>query len=524
MKRILYIVLATLCWGCELDYLPPTEITEEMLVENVTDVEKAFIEAYTKLEGTVTNILNCDYALGDDFVPNEDMGGGSVKEIFEHKASAMYTSNTVEHMYADLYAAIAKCNLCLEQLEQVSSTDTVSCNQLKGEALALRALCHHLLVSYFARPYWDEPAKQPGVVLRTQFALNELPRATVEQVYAQIERDLLAARRLMTKTENAPERFTSNAASALLSRVYLHMGRWDDVVTVASDLIDQVALPEDLSEDCGELFTISALTEGFIPPFYSVNFECLPSEALMNVYDETDYRYAFFEGGGVSEELMQDIEDIKSADWSSIDDLGDTYIGWVLGDRNFELAFGDVIWEEVAPENRNAVIAECLDKLLEKLGTSPLKEFVKFANRDTDGWKVLRRVEVYLNRAEAYWEKHEYALAKADLMTVMEHGGFEESMEYMMLSYSMVPDEELIDYILTERRREFALEGFRSVDLLRRGLPLRRYYAETPDMTDEPVLDMSADDPLRILPIPKKEMRLNGNVVQNEGYSNDRSF
>lgn len=88
----------------------------------------------------------------------------------------------------------------------------------------------------------------------------------------------------------------------------------------------------------------------------------------------------------------------------------------------------------------------------------------------------------------------------------------------------MVSNEELIDYILRERRREFALEGFRSMDLLRRGMPLVRYYGTTPAMTVEPQLNMKADDPLRILPIPKKEMRLNSSVVQNEGYSGDRSF
>lgn len=528
MKRIIYIIIAMLCWGCELDYLPPTEITEESLVEDVKDVEKAFVEAYTKLAGTMTNILNCDYAMGDDFVPNADMGKGSVGEIFNHQTSSMYTSETVEQLYAGLYEMIAKCNICLQQLDQVPVTDTVHCRQLKGEALALRALGHHLLLSYFARPYRDRPAENPGVVLRTAFALNEPPRATVAQVYEQIEKDLLAAREALAGAEHAPERFTADAASALLCRIYLHMGRWDDAVNIATGLIDTKGLPADLSVDCAELFTVSARTENFIPPFYSAHYECLPTEALVELYDGTDYRSDFFEGGGsIDEDLLWYIDMLKDMDWTDCADLENSLIAEMLGEFSgnlFEKAFAEVDWNEVEPARRNDVVSECLDKLLEGMVEDPLVKFKKFDNRDTDGWKVLRMVEVYLNRAEALWEKKEYALAKADLMTVMEHQGLEETMDYMFLSRGFVSDEELIDYILNERRREFALEGFRGVDLLRRGLPLRRYYGETPALTDEPVVDLPADDPLRILPIPKKEMRLNANIVQNEGYSSDRSF
>lgn len=288
-------------------------------------------------------------------------------------------------------------------------------------------------------------------------------------------------------------------------------------------MIDKLGLP-DLSVDCGELFTVSADCAGFTPPFYNARYECLPTDALIGEYEGMDYRKDFFVGGGASAELIANINTVKEIDWSDADNLEDTFIAYMIGNDNFNKAFANVVWEQVAPENRNAVIADCLDRLVEQLNANPVVEFKKFDTRDAKGLKMLRMVEAYLNRAEAYWEKDLYGLAKADLMTVMEQGGLNFGMEYMMLMYDMVSNEELIDYILRERRREFALEGFRSMDLLRRGMPLVRYYGTTPAMTVEPQLNMKADDPLRILPIPKKEMRLNVNVVQNTGYSGDRSF
>lgn len=524
MKRIVYIILAVVCWGCELDYLPPTEITEEKLVENLKDVEKAFMEAYVHLVDIAAELPNFDYAMGDDFVPNEEMGNGTVSEVFNHNASSMYASQSLEYFYTDVYEMIGRCNLCLNQLNQVPATDTVFRNQLRGEALALRALGHHVLVSRFARPYRDQPAVNAGVVLRTEFALTELPRATVAKVYEQIVRDLKDACRDMTVNGGKPERFTADAASLLLSRVYLFMQDWDEVIGITSGLIDKLGLPADLTVDCGELFTVSADCAGFTPPFYNVRYECLPTEALMGVYEGLDYRKGFYEGGGASASLVENINTVKEIDWSDASNLENTFIAYMIGSDNFEKAFANVVWEEVAPENRNAVIADRLDWLVEQLNANPVVEFKKFATRDAKGLKMLRMVEAYLNRAEAYWENGEYSLAKTDLMTVMEHEGLNYGMDYMMLMYNVVSDEELIDYILRERRREFALEGFRSMDLLRRGMPLVRYYGTTPAMTVEPQLNMKADDPLRILPIPKKEMRLNASVVQNEGYSGDRSF
>lgn len=524
MKRIVLIILAVVCWGCELDYLPPTEITEEKLVESLTDVEKAFMEAYVKLVDVAAAIPNFDYAMGDDFVPNEDMGNGTVSEVFNHNASSMYTSQSLEYFYTNVYEMIGRCNLCLDQLTQVPAPDTVFRNQLRGEALALRALGHLVLVSRFARPYSDQPEKNPGVVLRTEFALTELPRATVARVYGQIVQDLKDACRDMAENAGKPERFTADAAALLLSRVHLFMQDWDEVIGITTGLIDKLGLPDDLSVDCGELFAVSADCAGFTPPFYDVRFECLPTEALIGVYEGTDYRKGFYVGGGASAGLIANINTVKDIDWSSTENLENTFIAYMIGNDNFEKAFANVVWEQVAPENRNAVIADCLDRLVEELNANPVVQFKKFDTRDAKGLKMLRMVEAYLNRAEAYWENGEYGLAKADLMMVMEHEGLNFGMEYMMLMYDMVSNEELIDYILRERRREFALEGFRSVDLLRRGLPLMRYYGTTPALTGEPQLNMTADDPLRILPMPKKEMRLNANVVQNAGYSGDRSF
>ena len=130
-------------------------------------------------------------------------------------------------------------------------------------------------------------------------------------------------------------------------------------------------------------------------------------------------------------------------------------------------------------------------------------------------YKALRIAEVYLNRAEAYCELGEYGLARADLLEVASRSGADVS--YI----DELTGDELLNEILQERRREFVGEGYRAMDLLRKGLPVVRYYNEDDFLTDEPVQTIAADHFSRILPIPHMECYLNTLIDQNPGYPRD---
>src|SRR5690606_16363504 len=94
-------------------------------------------------------------------------------------------------------------------------------NNLKGQALFLRAFCYFDLVKYFGGvPLHLMPAKD----LETA----SLPRATAQEIYAQIQADATAAADLLpNKAEQEAGRATSGAALTLLGDVFLNLEEWD---------------------------------------------------------------------------------------------------------------------------------------------------------------------------------------------------------------------------------------------------------------------------------------------------------
>ena len=130
-------------------------------------------------------------------------------------------------------------------------------------------------------------------------------------------------------------------------------------------------------------------------------------------------------------------------------------------------------------------------------------------------YKALRIAEVYLNRAEAYCELGEDLLAREDLKAVV--GNYGGDVSYI----DKLSGEALMNEILMERAREFVCEGYRALDLLRKGLPVERYYTEEDPDTEEPQQIISIDDFTRILPIPHQECYLNTLIEQNPGYPRD---
>ena len=93
----------------------------------------------------------------------------------------------------------------------------------------VRALCYYYLVNL----YGEVP-----LALGTNADVNAmLFRASINEVYKQIEADLIAASQALTdvKENTAP---TSYAAQSLLARVYLHLKNWAKAEELSSAVIN----------------------------------------------------------------------------------------------------------------------------------------------------------------------------------------------------------------------------------------------------------------------------------------------
>src|SRR5690606_35836500 len=119
------------------------------------------------------------------------------------------TDGTVGGLWRNAYSTLTRVNFLIET---INALDTESANlhqATKGESLVFRAIIYYNLVTRWG-----------GVPILTEQTYDVVPRATEEQVWAQIEADLLEAERLLGNFSN---RFyvSKQAAQALLARTYL---------------------------------------------------------------------------------------------------------------------------------------------------------------------------------------------------------------------------------------------------------------------------------------------------------------
>jgi len=158
--------------------------------------------------------------------------------------------------WIDSYRAINIVNNVLANLDLIS-TDPANDERrrVEGEARFIRGILYFQLVSFYALPWVPAtPNAQMGVPLvldpvQTYEDIRFPARATVAQVYTQIENDLIAARNLFIP-HGAPPTWplpraganrglaTTTNTSAFLVRVYMSQHRWADAANEATRVIN----------------------------------------------------------------------------------------------------------------------------------------------------------------------------------------------------------------------------------------------------------------------------------------------
>jgi hypothetical protein len=150
------------------------------------------------------------------------------------------------------YSAIYRANVVIDAVDKKLFPQENLYNNLKGEALFIRAIVHFELVRLFAQPYSNASGANPGIPIRTialtpKEAQLNTPRNTVAEVYSQIILDLKTAASLISNSNSG--RATKGAANALLSRVYFSMNDFTNAALYADNVInsgiDSLGSPSD---------------------------------------------------------------------------------------------------------------------------------------------------------------------------------------------------------------------------------------------------------------------------------------
>jgi len=397
-----------------------------------------------------------------------------------NQALALYYQNALTSLnigggfWENTYKRLYVVNAALEGLGSSSGLAPLVKQHLMGEAYFMRAFYYFYLVNL----YGDVP-----LVLSTDYKVNALIRRTAKtQVYDQIVTDLKAAQSLLGNgflkgdgiTDYAPgseERVRPNkwAATALLARTYLFMGRWSDAEEAATLVLSnqiqfQLESPEKvfLKNNREAIWQLQPTTNGFNT-----------QEAQIFVIPTGGPSY----GNPVylSSELLKDFE---------------------TGDQRKDSWIGSV--------NVNSTIYYYPYKYKIKRSSTTDAPVTEYST-------VMRLAEVYLIRAECRARLGELSGAISDVDQIRSRAG----LPLVKNTNPNIGQEDLVALILKEKRIEFFTEwGHRWFDLKRTGKVDEVMEKVTPKKSN----GGSWKSYQQYYPVKSYEIQSNPNLTQTVGY------
>ena len=231
---LITILLSIGLTSCEEDFLdrkPSNMVSEEIITSNATTIEVAINGTYRTLASQLFDALFIPAILeinsGDALICQANNYRWFV-DNYQHNIQS--TSGYAGNIWIRAYRVIDNANVVLSGIDNVQG-DQSTLDNLKGEALTLRAYSYMRLANLFQAETYSANHQALCVPLRVlPYDAAEDPglaRATNEQVYQQIEQDLLDAVELLSNM-NRTGRFSKRAAQGLLARLYLEMEQWQD--------------------------------------------------------------------------------------------------------------------------------------------------------------------------------------------------------------------------------------------------------------------------------------------------------
>ena len=231
MKQIrnIFIALgiscAVSCGNGWLDLEPSTAINTDEAVKTLKEVEFTMNGIY--------DIMRSSDLYSGRMMYYGDVTGDDMQAVSSSKRTGNYyrfsftRDNGPSSHWAGLYEIIQNTNLILGRVDgiRISDDEAEWRDNLKGEALAIRALALFDLTRFFGMPYAKDGGASLGVPIVTTLSdIDDKPeRATVASCYGSFIADLNEAVQLLSP-EFSKGRMNRWAAMSLLARAYLYKG------------------------------------------------------------------------------------------------------------------------------------------------------------------------------------------------------------------------------------------------------------------------------------------------------------
>jgi len=367
---------------------------------------------------------------------------------------------SINKAWKEMYEDIAITNYIIEQIDDADGTQE-EIEYIKGEAYFVRAHSYFNLLNLYGQPFNDETADADlGVPLRTDIAVEQVYyRNTVRECYNQIEEDL-------------------TLATDLIANSGIEKSKWHPDANTCNLLMSRVKLYQEKWDETIE-YASKVIENGSLSRMNASNV--FVSE------DNAEILYSFFT-------------------------LNPILTGTTPGSSGYS----------VNPELYNLYQDEDTRKeaffTITTVGTDSYYFTTKYSSEFTElGYGNYRVSEAYLNRAEAYAQLGQTTEAINDVAALLER-------RYSDTSVIDYPEEQqdVLDFVLTERRKELCFEDHHRWFDLRR-MENRPEIKHVFTLVNSSALKygvetftLLSNDPNYTLPIPLQERENNPLIRNNE--------
>ena len=490
-KILLIIGLLITSFSCTEEFLenpPPTTVTDQTYPENANDALLVTNAAYHNLRNwwymggyPLVNIMSDDQTKGSEDGSNPDL---QQFEEFTFTASHQY----ILAWYQTLYETIKYTNVVVNKVPDIQMDPDLK-ERYIAEAKFIRAYTYFNLVRLFGAV--------PKVT--TVYPDRFIPWTPVEEIYEDIIiPDLMdGVEVLPLKSEYDPEdigRVTKGAAKALLARVYLYRGDFENTEKYALEVINsgQYSLnssfknvfADDNNHGTGSVFELGAL------PIGNLRLGGNQYGNTQGVRGTPNWGWGF---GRPSWDILTSFETGDPRRDASVIFLGEVVGGTVIegNDNTTDTTYND---------QGEIVEIECYNQKVSMNGSEDVQDNFGY-NR-----KIIRYADVLLMAAEALNENGKPSEALTYLNMVRERA--RDGNNSVLPDITETDKQQLRQIIWKERRFELAFENLRYFDLQRQ------------DRMDEVLGPLGfTEGKNELLPIPQQEIDLTeGKMSQNPNW------
>ena len=492
-------MLVSLLISCKkwVDYNPREDfrITELDYLKSESDYRTMAVSTYTPMQWMATYMV----MIGDIASDNSVSGGENASDVLSFQQIDDYTHTPINanltEVWQAAYEGINRCNYLFQYREANPAGERIvfaGKDAMYAEVAFLRAFYYFSLVKMFG----DVPL---FVDRRLSLAdSKKLSRTEKSKVYEQVENDLKNAIKDLPAIQQQKGRITKYAAQALLGKVYLYQGKYNDAVTALQPVVADSSL--------------FPLVANFKSIFLSSG-ENGPESVFEIQYSNTS---PYYNWGGVTRGQgnlavqMCGIRGLNGTDampyasgWSFNLPTQNLSSAYTAGDQRKEATILDIeayknanpsfnITYQVAPYKNTGLYNQ---KYHPRKGETSGQIELNYLNN----FRMIRFSDVLLMAAEAHCKATAPDFAKAQtFLNQVRRRAFGNSNNNITAT-----GDALYLAVLEERRLELAMEGERFFDLVRTN--------QTNKITG------FVKGKHEVFPIPQREVDISG-LTQNPGY------